>query len=92
MAEVWYGVLARQTPFWEWITGQGLRHVWTRKVQTADRTNVTVDQLWQAPIDILFLENKVLGEVLSAVSPLELEAIVWYQGRSPRTPPEGWSI
>lgn len=91
-AEVRYGVLARRTPFWDWMTGRGLRHMWTTKVQAANRTNVIVDQLRRVPIDVLFLEDEVSGEVLTAASQSELKAMVWYRGRSPRAPPAGWSI
>lgn len=90
--EIRYGVVTRATPFWEWMEGRGLKHMWT--CRGADKTKIDIaERLRLDPVEVLFFENHLLlARHHAAWQDPTLRAIVWYQGRSPRSPPEGWVI
>lgn len=86
-----FGVVARATPFWEWSEGRGLEHAWT--VIPADKTrNDIAERLRLEPVEVLFFENNILATHHPAWRDPVLQVMAWYRGRSPRAPPEGWTI
>jgi hypothetical protein len=80
--KVWYGMGSQwDTPFWEWMAGQGLEHMWSvnRKLK-------------HEPIDVLFFDcifsggNSILWEAP------HLKGMVWDRARRMGPPPPRWEV
>jgi hypothetical protein len=72
-----YGIIGLGTKkdFWEWLTGNGLNHIWTGSIPTDIATNL-ISML----VEVVLFEHTYPGPRHAVWSTAGVMAMVWYMG------------